>query len=96
MPVIEYSDEAKTNLINELFNDNNFFQFKKWQCIQKIQVTVNTLNFDITNIYRNVNNPIWAFVIFRTNRQDNQQKDNLFDHVNVRNLWIELGGKRYP
>ena len=87
MPVIEYTDEAKTNLINELFKDNNFFQFKKWQCIQKIKVIGNTLSFDITNIYRNVNIPIWAFVAFRTHRQDNEQKvNNLFDHVNFKNL----------
>ena len=52
-------------------------------------------NFDITNIYRNVNTPIRAFVVFQTNRNKNK-KINFFDHVNFKNLWIELGGKHYP
>ena len=30
VPVIEYSSEAKTNLINDLFKENYIFQFKKW------------------------------------------------------------------
>ena len=61
-----------------------------------MQATGNNLNFDITNIYRTVNNPIWTFVVFQTDRSNNQQKDNLFDHVNVKNLRINLGGKCYP
>lgn len=62
-----------------------------------MKVTGKSLTFDITNIYRNVQNPIWAFVVFQTNRLNNQQKKNsIFDHANVKNLWIELGGRRYP
>jgi len=92
-----YSSEAKTNLINDLFKENYIFQFKKWQCIQHMKVTGKSLTFDITNIYRNVLNPVWAFVVFQTNRFNNQQKDNsTFDHADVKNLWVELGGKRYP
>jgi hypothetical protein len=34
VPIIEYNNEAKTNLINDLFGANYIFQFKKWQCIQ--------------------------------------------------------------
>ena len=97
VPIIEYNSEAKTNLINDLFNDNYIFQFKKWQCIQHMNVTGKTLTFDITNIYRNVQNPIWAFVVFQTNKLGDQQKDNsTFDHANVKNLWIEVSGRRYP
>jgi len=29
LPIIEYSSEAKTNLINDLFKENYIFQFKK-------------------------------------------------------------------
>jgi hypothetical protein len=55
------------------------------------------LTLDITNIYRNVQNPIWAFDVFQTNRLNNQEKDNnAFDHSDVKNLWIELSGRRYP
>ena len=55
------------------------------------------LQINITNIYRNVTNPIWAFVVFQTNRPNSQLKDNsIFDHADVKNLWMEVGGKRYP
>lgn len=51
------------------------------------------INFDI----RNLNNPIWAFIVFQTNKFNNQQKgNNIFDHANVKNVWVEMGGKRYP
>ena len=97
VPIIEYNSEAKINLINDLFKENYIFQFKKWQCIQHIKVTRKSLTFDITNIYRNVQNPIWAFVVFQTNWLNNQQKDNsTFDHADVRNLWLEVSGRRYP
>jgi len=97
VPIIEYNSEAKTNLINDLFKENYVFQFKKWQCIQHTKITGKSLTFDITNIYRNVQNPIWAFIVFQNNRLNNQKKDNsTFDHVDVKNLWIELSGRRYP
>jgi ribosomal protein S17E len=80
-----------------LFESNYIFHFKKWQCIRHTNITENTLNIDITNIYRNVYNPVWLFVIFQTNRSNNQLKVNgIFDHVNVRNLWMEIGWKHYP
>ena len=97
VPIIEYNSEAKINLINNLFKENYIFQFKKWQCIQHMKVTGKSLTFDITNIYRNVQNPIWEFVVFQTNRLNSQQKDNsTFDHADVRNLWLEVSGRRYP
>ena len=62
-----------------------------------MKVSGKTLAFDITNMYRNVQNPVWAFVVFQTNRFNNQQKDNsTFHHADVKKLWVELGGKRYP
>jgi hypothetical protein len=62
-----------------------------------MKVTGKSLTFVITNPYRNVHNPIWAFVVFQNNRLNNQQKDNsVFDHSDVKNLWIELSGRRYP
>ena len=61
-----------------------------------MKVTCKSLAFDITNIYRNVQNPVWAFVVFQTNRFNNQQNDNTFGRADVKNLWLELGGKLYP
>lgn len=61
-----------------------------------MKVSWKSLALDITNIYRNVQNPIWPFV-FQKNQSNDQQKDNdTIDHANVQNLWIELGGKRCP
>jgi len=62
-----------------------------------MKVSGKSLALDITNIYRNVNNTVWGFVVFQTNRSNNQLKDNnTFDHIDVRNLCIEVGGERYP
>ena len=62
-----------------------------------MKVTGKSLTADITNIYRNIQNPIRTFVVFQTNRLSNQQKDNNeFDHSDVKNLWIEVSGRRYP
>ena len=97
VPFIEYNSEAKINLINDPFKENYVFKFKKWQFIQHMTVTGKSLTFDITNIFRNVQNPIWEFVFFQNNRLNNQQKDNsTFDHADVRNLWLEVIGRRYP
>ena len=65
VPAIEYSSEAKTNLINDLFKENYIFQFKKWQYIRHLKVTVKSLAFDITNIYRDVNNPFGHLLFFK-------------------------------
>jgi hypothetical protein len=97
VPVIEYNSEAKHNLAAELIKNNYFFEFKKWQCIQHVKVTGKTLTIDITNLYKSIINPIWAFVVFQTNRLNNQIKDNSrFDHSSVKDYWIELGKNRYP
>jgi hypothetical protein len=80
-----------------LVKNSDFFQFKTWQCIQHTKVSGTTLNLDITNIYRNVTNPVWAFVVFQINRSNDQLKDNsIFDHVNVKMLRMEISGKCYP
>jgi hypothetical protein len=96
VPIIEYDSDAKTNFINDLFKENYVFQFKKWQCIQHMKVTGKSLTADITNIYRCLQKPIWAFVVFQKTRLNNQQKDNAFDHSDFKSLWIEVSGRRYP
>ena len=62
--IIENNSEVKIKLIKELLDESYYFQLKKWQCIQQMKVTGKILYLDITNIYRNVTNPIWAFVFF--------------------------------
>jgi len=61
---MKYNCEANSNPIDELFKENYIFQFKNWQCIQHMKVSGKSSAFDIINTYRNVINPIWAFVLF--------------------------------
>jgi hypothetical protein len=97
VPIIEYSIEAKINLVNDLVSNSYFFEYKKWWCIQYPRVTGNSLNINITQACKSVSNPVWAFVVFQANRSNSQLKDNgNFDHTNVRNLWTEIAEKRYP
>jgi hypothetical protein len=97
VPIIEYSSEARTNLINDLVSNSYFFEHTKWRCIQYLRVTGNSLNINITSAYKSVSNPVWAFVVFQTNRSNNQLKGNsIFYHTKVKNLWIEIAEKRYP
>jgi len=52
-----------------------------------MKVSGKTLHLDITNVLRNVTNPVWAFLVFQTNKSNSQLKDNsTFDHVDVKNL----------
>lgn len=67
MPIIEYNNEAKFKLVDELYKNNYFFQFKKWQCIQHMNITGKTLKFDIINLYMDVTSPVWTFVAFQKN-----------------------------
>jgi hypothetical protein len=70
---------------------------KKWQYIQHLRVTGNSFNVNITNAYKGATNHVWAFIVFQTNRSNNQLKDSsIFDHSNVKNLWMEIREKRYP
>lgn len=44
-----------------------------------------------------MDNPIWGFIVFQVGRDNNQEKDNsIFDHSDVKNIWLEVGRKRYP
>lgn len=97
VPVIEYDENPKLELLNHITTTSCKYSFKSWQCIQHKNVSGKTLNLDITNIYRNIDNPVFAFVVFQTDKFNDQLKDNsLFDHVNVKNLYFDINGKRYP
>ena len=62
-----------------------------------MNVSGTSLYTDITVLYKETTNPIWAFVVFQTTRSKNQQMDNSqFDYINVKNVWFDIGGKRYP
>lgn len=101
IPLVEYEEISKIKLLNELEKlsqeDNYRLQFKSWQCIETRNLTGKTFKKDTMSEYRNINNPLFAIVAFQTDLLDNQLKDpSGFDHCNVKNIWIELEGRRYP
>ncbi|CAH1115848.1 unnamed protein product [Psylliodes chrysocephalus] len=103
VPIITYDDMSKLQLINdlkELSQQNEYlFSFRSWQCIPNKNISGKTLNLDITNIYRNVHNPLFGFVAFQTNKDSNYNQDQNcsdFDHCKVKNIWFEVNNKRYP
>jgi hypothetical protein len=97
VPIIEYGSDAELQLTKELLDNSYVFQLKKWQCIQKMPISGKNLHLYITNIYRDATAPIWAFVVFQTDRSNDQLKNNsIFDYANVKELWLEVSGKRYP
>jgi hypothetical protein len=85
VPIIEYDNDAELKLSDELFKNSYLFLFKKLQCIRKTKISGNELCLDKRNTYRNIHNPVWAFVVFQTNSSNNQEKDyGVFDHKNVK------------
>jgi hypothetical protein len=98
VPVIEYNSEPQNTLIKEVLDNRYIFQLKKFECIPITNVSGTTLHTDITNMIKSTTtSPIWAFVVFQTNKSNNQLADNSkFHHVNVKNLWFDINGKHYP
>lgn len=97
VPIIHYDNTEKIKLINDITNVPYPLQFKQWQCIEYRNISGNIIQLNITDLYRNIDNPIWGFIVFQVSRNNNQEKDNsIFDHSDVKNIWLELGGKRYP
>jgi len=102
IPIVTYDDMSKIKLINELTllskRNEYMFRFKSWQCIEdKKSITNKSLFIDITNIYRNVHNPLFAIVAFQTDKLNNQLRDPIqFHHCNLRNIWFEIDSIRYP
>jgi len=73
------------------------FIFKSWQCIEERNITGKTLTKDITNMYRNVHNPLFAIVAFQTDKLDNQLRDPIqFNNCNLKNIWLDIDSMRYP
>lgn len=101
IPSIDYEDFNKCKLVNELThlsqNNKYRFLFKSYQCIEERNLSGKTIAKDITNNYRFIKNPLFAFIAFQTNRLDSQTVETqIFDHCSVKNIWLELNSRRYP
>jgi len=101
IPIVTYDDMNKCKLVNELtlLSKRNEYKlrFKSWQCIEERNITGKTLSTDITNMYRNIHNPLFAIVAFQTGRLNNQLSDPIeFSNCNLKNIWLDINGIRYP
>lgn len=101
IPIVTYKDAYKFKLINDLVlsskRNEYTFRFKSWQCIEESNITGKTLHKDITNMYTNIHNPLFAIVAFQTGRLNNQLTDPIeFSNCNLKNIWLDIGGMRYP
>lgn len=101
VPLVEYQEMYKLQLINELTKlsqENNYkLNFKSWQCIDETNLSGKTFKRNIASTYRNIHNPLFAIVGFQTKGLETQlRKASVFDHCNVKNIWLEIDGQRYP
>lgn len=97
VPMIEFKPRSKIMLVKELTDLQNVqFHFKNWQCIQKPGLSGNTFTFDVTNIFRNVQNPTFVMVAFQTGAQDQERDSSLFNSLNVKNIRVKINDNVYP
>ncbi|KAE9532370.1 hypothetical protein AGLY_009993 [Aphis glycines] len=56
-----------------------------------------TIKLDVTNLYQSNNNPLFAGVVFQTNKLNTQEHDPCeFDHCYVKKIRFVINGIRYP
>lgn len=98
VPIIEYKTTSKIQLINEITKKEKItFHFNHWQCIEQKNIVGKTNSFDITNIYRNINNPKFIIIGFQKGRWNDQLYDtSKFDSEFVKNIRVKLNGHYYP
>ncbi|KAE9524408.1 hypothetical protein AGLY_015129 [Aphis glycines] len=101
IPIIVYNPMYKVLLLNELTTISQekkySFYFKSWQCIEERNISGKTIKLVLTTQYRSSNNPLFAGVVFQTNKLSTQENDPCeFDHCNVKNFRFEINGRRYP
>lgn len=97
-PIITYDELSKVQLVNQLGKYR--FNFRKWQCVMNRVPNGKTATFDITNIYQNkVRYPLFGIValeVGKDNNYDQHKNCSTFDHCNVKNIYFEVNGRRYP
>jgi len=101
IPIVTYKDGYKFKLINDLVSlskrNEYTFRFKSWQCIEFTNLIGKTLQTNITDMHTNTHNPLFAIVAFQTDKLNNQLRDPIeFSNCNLKNIWLEIGGMRYP
>lgn len=101
VPIVEYNPVKKAPLIEGLKRlgdkgDLNY-RYYQWQCIEKFGVTGSSYSIDISNIYRNISNPLFIIVGLQTKRKNDQTRDpSQFDIINIKNYNVKINGQLYP
>lgn len=97
VPLVEFESLSKIRLVKELADLRNIpFHFRSWQCIQKPSINGNTFTFDVTNIFRNIQNPTFVMVAFQTDAGSQLQDASLFSSMNVKNIRVKINENIYP
>lgn len=96
VPLIEFKPTSKISLVKELSDLQTLnFHFRRWQCIRKPGLNGNSCSFDVTNIFRNVQNPTFVLVAFQTTA-DQVNNSSHFTPANVKNIRIYINDQIYP
>jgi len=101
VPLIDYDPVKRAPLIQGLKrlsdSGNLSYRYIQWQCIEKFGVHGTSYSFDISNIFRNISNPIFIIIGLQTKRKNDQTKDpSEFDEINIKNYYVKINGMRYP
>lgn len=97
VPLVEFKSVSKIRLVKELADLKNIpFHFRSWQCIQKPSINGNTFTFDVTNIFRNIQNPTFVMVAFQTDIGPQLQDASHFKGMNVKNIRVKVNENVYP
>ncbi|XP_065683399.1 uncharacterized protein LOC136096154 [Hydra vulgaris] len=65
--------------------------------LNKINVTPQNTSIDCDLRVRTTEKPRYILAGFQTNREGNQEQNaSIFDHCDLRNMWIEFNEERYP
>ncbi|XP_065678333.1 uncharacterized protein LOC136093345 [Hydra vulgaris] len=90
------SDVANLELVKIIKSQETLDIGFRSRYLDKRNVEQNT-SFDWRLGLRTTEKPRYILVSFQTNRDGNQEQNaSIFDHCDLRNMWIELNEERYP
>jgi len=101
VPLVDYDPVKRAPLIQGLKrlsdSGNLSYRYIQWQCIDKFGVHGTSYSFDISNIFRNISDPIFIIIGLQTKRKNDQTRDpSEFDAINIKNYYVKINGTRYP
>ncbi|XP_065682356.1 uncharacterized protein LOC136095555 [Hydra vulgaris] len=90
------SDVANLQLVKIIKSQETLDMGFRSRFLDRTNVPQNT-TFDWRLGLRTTEKPRYILVAFQTNREGNQeQNSSIFDHCDLKNMWIELNEERYP